>query len=91
MKLRGWKQVGPSVWDHTSGVRIHAAGLVRMVSGQVVYGNKWPESRYLDRAIRINGGNRKRGVMAWALIRWGGLTDTKEKFPGFEVPIHSEK
>jgi hypothetical protein len=70
----GWTNCGgpPSdphgpVWDHTSGIRLHVCGMVRLAGGLIVQGERWPESKELYRFIRINGGNRKRGAMAWAL------------------------
>lgn len=69
----GWKHMGGVVWEHCSGVRIHVAGLCGMVPGTMIDGKKWPESKSLDRYIRINGGNRRRGVMAWALKRFPTL------------------
>lgn len=63
----GWKQVGDACWDHTSGLRIHVMGLARLPNGSIAKGLDWPEVKTLDRLIAINGGNRKRGVMAWGL------------------------
>jgi hypothetical protein len=65
----GWKKVGNlvPVWDHASGVRIHAWGLCRLPDGSTFFGNRWPEGRDWDRAIREQGGNRRRGTMVWAL------------------------
>jgi hypothetical protein len=56
----GWKHAGGAVYDNAIGVRVHVMGLCRL------YGMRWPERRNLDRFVRINGGNRKRGAMAWA-------------------------
>lgn len=68
MKLPGWKRAGAApVYDHESGVRVHTTGLCRLPGGEFVWGNLWPESQRLDRFVRIHGGNRKRGAMAWAL------------------------
>lgn len=69
MKLNGWKHVAGPVWDHASGLRIHLMGVCRLPCGGIVYGENWPESKRLSRCIRIAGGNRKRGIMAWALER----------------------
>lgn len=63
----GWTHAGPAVYDHTSGIRIHVHGFCRLPGGYIIRGCQWPESRELDRFIRINGGNRRRGVMAWGL------------------------
>ena len=64
---RGWTHVGNGCWDHVSGIRIHVHGLLRLPSGEFVWGTQWPESQSLHRAICLCGGNRKRGVMTWAL------------------------
>ena len=64
-----WFHVGGAYYDHgNSGLRIHVAGLCRLpLSREIVNGRQWPESMALREAIRICGGNRKRGVMVWAL------------------------
>lgn len=70
----GWKRAGlpdVSVWDHVSGVRVHTFGLCRLRSGEFVNGgNIYPAMKLLDRAIREQGGNRRRGAMVWALRLW---------------------
>lgn len=63
----GWEKVGPSVYDHPSGLRIHVGGYCLMPQGEFISGNAWPQSSVMDRFIRIAGGNRRRGVMMWAL------------------------
>lgn len=55
------------MYDHVSGIRVHTAGMCQMPDGQFVYGRSWPESRALDRAVAEQGGNRRRGVMVWAM------------------------
>lgn len=65
----GWRNLGSAVWEHDSGIRIHSYGLCRLNNGQFVIGSSWPESRVVSRFVQINGGNRKRGVMAWALAQ----------------------
>lgn len=65
----GWQYVGCGVWLHTSGLRIHVGGVCQLPSGDVVYGGGFPESVAMYRYIRINGGNRKRGIMAWGLSK----------------------
>lgn len=67
----GWQHVGSSVYDHSSGLRIHVLGMCRLPDGKVIYGETWPESKSLDRCIRICGGNRRRGVMVWGLSLTG--------------------
>lgn len=56
-----------SVWDHASGIRLHIIGLVSFADGKSLWVNQWPDSAIADRCIRIAGGNRKRGLMLWAL------------------------
>ena len=63
----GWKMLNPSVYE--KGVfRIHVGGIIKnMITGQVVN----VESK-AGRFIKINGGNRKRGLMAYANhVRFG--------------------
>lgn len=71
----GWKHLGGPVYEHQSGWRIHAMGICGFPVDPLFDGRRWPESRELERMIRINGGNRKRGVMAWA------LNVLRERFP----------
>lgn len=63
----GWNNLGSSVYEHTNGTRIHVGGgCVRTPNGKhywlnsVVGGMGWT-------LIKINGGNKKRGMMAWAM------------------------
>ena len=63
----GWKQISGQVWEHTSGARIHTIGMVRMPNGKRWWINNWTESQIGHKMIAINGGNRKRGLMAWAV------------------------
>lgn len=57
----GWKHVSGPVFDHENGMRLHLLGTLRMPDGSF-------RSAGLDalKMIRINGGNRRRGLMAWA-------------------------
>src|SRR5687768_11592202 len=59
----GWKHVAGSVWEHTTGLRIHLLGLARLPDGQSV---PW---RFDDEyaAKRQQGYNTKRALMVWAL------------------------
>lgn len=57
----GWRHLAGSVYEYKTGVRIHLLGAVRL--------SRWgffSANREARRMIRINGGNRKRGLMAWA-------------------------
>ena len=63
----GWKHLGGPVWEHLNGTRVHLLGMVRLPDMSFLSANKWPASSEAKLFIRINGGNRKRGLMAWAL------------------------
>lgn len=65
----GWVNIslGGPVWEHRSGVRIHVLGMAGFPGDPIINGRNWPRSQEVDRFVAINGGNRKRGVMAWAL------------------------
>ena len=71
---RGWSHAGGAVFDHVDGIRIHVSGMCRLPpDGEVVKGTDLPEIQMMNWFIRINGGNRKRGVMAWARnLAWRG-------------------
>ena len=69
----GWDTSYPTpVYDHVSGLRVHAMGLLRLPSGDIINGGLYPESKVLSKFIRINGGNQKRGTMAWARSKMKG-------------------
>ena len=59
---KGWKHLGSCVWEHSSGIRIHQGGIVRLPDMQIVR-----ENRETDKYIKINGMNKKRGMMSWAM------------------------
>lgn len=63
----GWKHVAGAVWDHISGIRLHMMGLVRLPGGQYVSANTVAEQQGVCKALRIAGGNPRRGLMIWAL------------------------
>lgn len=63
----GWKHLGSSVWEHTTGLRIHGLGAARLPDGTHVSGMSWDHYFHLARAILEQGGNRKRGLMMWGL------------------------
>lgn len=60
----GWKHLGDAVYGHENGTRIHVGGLVRKPDGTIVSLNSISEGREGWKQIKINGGNRKRGMMA---------------------------
>lgn len=64
----GWRHLGGPVWEHRRGIRAHVGGMCGFPVDPIVDGTQWPESRRLDRCIAMCGGNRKRGVLTWALI-----------------------
>lgn len=66
MKLPGWSKLSNAVYQHQDGTRIHVGGLAVLPTGESVWGNSWPESKIMDRSIRMCGGNRRRGVMSWS-------------------------
>jgi hypothetical protein len=64
----GWKHVAGSVWDHLpTGIRLHLLGMARLPDGRFVSANEWPTLMDSGEHIRIAGGNRKRGLMTWAM------------------------
>lgn len=62
----GWSRpsLNAPVWDHVSGLRVHSYGLVRMPDGSTTTAANDP---CFWRTIARQGGNRKRGVMVYAL------------------------
>ena len=65
----GWKHLAGPIWEHENGARIHVMGVVRMPDKVTFFSlSKYPEMMEGNRLVRINGGNRKRGLMAWANI-----------------------
>lgn len=62
----GWKHIAGAVYEHANGTRVHLLGTIRLPNGEFVSAHKWPESKDAGRFVRINGGNWKRGLMAWA-------------------------
>ena len=62
----GWRYVSGPVYERADGVRVHMLGVVWLPGEPLISGNHWPEYKEMCRMIAINGGNRKRGLMAWA-------------------------
>ena len=63
---RGWSQLNGHVWEHVSGVRVHISGrLVRDRQGDLVVLSD-EQDQLLDAYIYANGGNERRGIMAFA-------------------------
>ena len=65
---RGWRQLKGPVWEHENGTRIHTGGLIlRDPSGVIAPIKEWEHRKLLWKLTKINGGNKKRGLMAFAL------------------------
>ena len=62
----GWEHLAGPVWEHTTKTRIHLGGLIRLPDKTFFSLNRYPECMDGFKFIKINGGNRKRGLMAWA-------------------------
>ena len=63
----GWSHLGGAVWEHHTGARIHVGGMIRLPDKTHLSLSNWRESQLGRRLVRINGGNQKRGLMAWAV------------------------
>ena len=63
----GLKHLAGPVWEHVSGARIHMMGMIRLPDKTRLFLTNWRESELGRKLIRINGGNKKRGLMAWAV------------------------
>lgn len=61
----GWRHIGGAVYEHSSGMRVHMLGVVLLPDRTTISANTWPNHRDAERMIKINGGNRRRGLMAW--------------------------
>ena len=62
----GWRYLGSGTWECGS-VRVHMYGLTITPDTAIHWADTWPESEDARRFIRIAGGNRKRGLMLWAM------------------------
>jgi len=63
----GWKSLGSGVYEHPSKIRVHiGGGLVRLKDHSFLRLNHFDEGELGRKLININGGNVKRGMMAWA-------------------------
>jgi hypothetical protein len=63
----GWRQLKGPVWEHKTGIRIHVSGLILRDANGEARDMERAYASLLYRLIKINGGNRKRGLMAFAL------------------------
>jgi hypothetical protein len=59
----GWKLLGCSVWEHSTGTRIHCLGRARWPNGETRHWT-WEEEYAFNRR---QGYNKKRALMVWAL------------------------
>lgn len=69
------------VHEHISGIRVHMMGTISLplpTGERIIYGENWPHSQSAERWIKIAGGNRKRGLMMWALNEYQKL-NTQEQ------------
>jgi hypothetical protein len=74
----GWVHLAGSVWERC-GVRVHLNGLARLPDGSLVFEKApWDTYTQVARLIRINGGSRKRGLLAWGRM----LVDSLENKRG---------
>lgn len=71
----GWRHIAGAVWEHQCGIRAHVRGCCGFPP-DIIWGCQYPDVVEMDRFIAANGGNRKRGVLAWSLKmfreRFGG-------------------
>jgi hypothetical protein len=63
----GWTHLGGSVYQHSSGTRVHMLGGLLLPGNLWFWGGRWPDLHNMDFFIRACG-NKKRGIMAWG--RW---------------------
>lgn len=64
----GWRYLASGVWEHTSKARIHiGGGMIRLPDKTHLTLCHWTDGELGRRLVKINGGNRKRGLMAWAM------------------------
>jgi len=63
----GWKQLKGPVWEHKKGVRIHISGLILRIGGISAPVDEFNNRDLLNKLVKVNGGNKKRGLMAFAL------------------------
>ena len=82
MKYRpgpGWSHyVTSPVHCHTSGIRVHMMGTISLPlpkGERIIDAQNWPHSQSVERFVRIAGGNRKRGLMLWALSEYRKLKE----------------
>ena len=62
----GWKRVTGAVYTRADGLKLHLLGFCKLPGASNVHGDS-AEAYYLqNKLIKINGGSRKRGLMAWA-------------------------
>lgn len=63
----GWHQVAGPVYEYgQSGARLHMLGTLRLPNGDHISTSQHSEARRSWLLVAANGGNRKRGLMAWA-------------------------
>jgi len=70
----GWKQLNPVVWEKNL-IRIHISGQLIRVNNQYV--GMIPHRHEILRFIKINSGNKKRGLMVYANNLYGVNNDNR--------------
>lgn len=63
----GWRHLAGPVWENANGARIHTIGMIRLPDKTYLSLNNLREGGMGRLLVRINGGNIKRGLMAWAV------------------------
>ena len=66
----GWKRLNGSVYEHKNGIRIHVHGRMIRTKDGIIKILTSKEERFLDAFIAVNGGNKKRGIMAFAKFKY---------------------
>jgi hypothetical protein len=75
-KNQEWRRLN-IVWEHTSGVRLAPAGMIRFPNPNAYYGSdyKFINTNLIEHQSRLSTltimyGNRRRGLMAFAIELW---------------------
>lgn len=63
----GWRRIGAVVYEkRPGGIKLHMQGIVKLIDGSIIHDTSPPHYYIVAKLIKANGGNRKRGLMAWA-------------------------
>lgn len=75
----GWRHLAGAVWERGN-TRVHMNGMVRMPTGNWLSEKAlWPQYQQVAWLVRINGGNRKRGLLAWGRLLTNGKTAVRRE------------